>query len=126
MWAPDVYDGRPRDHGVHGGDGKGRRVRDVHSGLAAGVPGLGPEWYPAIYGVAIASMIAGNAIGLVAEEPQAHARVLEHRHAGYLLVLIAAGREATSALVFYLLAYSLATFGAFAVDRQLAQPARAP
>src|SRR5262249_16698905 len=46
-------------------------------------------------------------------------------HAGYLLVLIAAGtEEATSALVFYLLVYSLATFGAFAAIVSLAQPGK--
>jgi NADH-quinone oxidoreductase subunit N len=84
-----------------------------------------PEWYKAVYFVAIVSMIAGNAIGLVQKNLKRMLAYSSIGHAGYLLVLIAAGtHEATSALVFYLLAYSLATFGAFAAIISLAQPGK--
>src|SRR6476646_2108941 len=80
-----------------------------------GFPGMKWWWGPSVFGIAVASMIAGNAIGLAQKNLKRMLAYSSIGHAGYLLVLIAAGtEEATSALVFYLLAYSLATFGAFA------------
>ena len=81
MWAPDVYDGAPiADHGVHGGDGEGGGVRRVPARVARGVPvQFDDAGIARVGGLAIATMVVGNAIGLAAEEPQAHARVLEHR-----------------------------------------------
>ena len=70
--------------------------------------------------LAIATMIVGNAIGLAAAEPQATARLLEHR-ARRLSSSSPSRRARTqgaSAMLFYLFAYTLATFGAFAVDRR--------
>jgi NADH-quinone oxidoreductase subunit N len=126
MWAPDVYDGSPSAITAYmAATVKAAAYATFIRVWLQAFPGLGPEWYRAIYGVAIATMIAGNAIGLVQKNIKRMLAYSSIGHAGYLLVLIAAGtQEATSALVFYLLAYSLATFGAFAVIVALAQPGK--
>jgi NADH-quinone oxidoreductase subunit N len=70
-------------------------------------------------------MIAGNLIGLAQKNLKRMLAYSSIGHAGYLMVLIAAGTaEATSAVVFYLTVYTLATFGAFAAIVSLAQPGR--
>ena len=126
MRAPDVYDGSPSYITAY----KAATVKAAAFATFIRVwlqafPGLGPEWYHAIYGIAIASMIAGNAIGLVQKNLKRMLAYSSIGHAGYLLVLIATGtNESTSAMVFYLLAYSLATFGAFAGIVALSQPGR--
>jgi NADH-quinone oxidoreductase subunit N len=126
MWAPDVYDGAPSSITAYmAATVKAAAFATFIRVWLQAFPGLGPEWYKAIYGVAIATMIAGNAIGLVQKNLKRMLAYSSIGHAGYLLVLIAAGTgEATSALVFYLLAYSLATFGAFAAIVSLAQPGK--
>lgn len=126
MWAPDVYDGSPSAITAYmAATVKAAAFATFIRVWLQAFPGLGPEWYRAIYGLAIASMVAGNAIGLVQKNLKRMLAYSSIGHAGYLLVLIAAGtQEATSALVFYLLAYSLATFGAFAAIVTLAQPGK--
>jgi NADH-quinone oxidoreductase subunit N len=126
MWAPDVYDGAPSAITAYmAATVKAAAFATFIRVWLQAFPGLGPEWYRAIYGIAIASMIAGNAIGLVQKNLKRMLAYSSIGHAGYLLVLIAAGtEEATSALVFYLLAYSLATFGAFAAIISIAQPGK--
>jgi NADH-quinone oxidoreductase subunit N len=126
MWAPDVYDGAPSSITAYmAATVKAAAYATFIRVWLQAFPGLGPEWYRAISGVAIATMIVGNAIGLVQKNLKRMLAYSSIGHAGYLLVLIAAGtEEATSALVFYLLAYSLATFGAFAAIVSLAQPGK--
>ena len=126
MWAPDVYDGAPSAITAYmAATVKAAAFATFIRVWLQAFPALGPEWYRAIYGIAIASMIAGNAIGLVQKNLKRMLAYSSIGHAGYLLVLIAAGTEAaTSALVFYLLAYSLATFGAFAAIVSISQPGK--
>jgi NADH-quinone oxidoreductase subunit N len=126
MWAPDVYDGAPSAITAYmAATVKAAAYATFLRVWLQAFPALAPEWYRAIYGVAIASMIAGNAIGLVQKNLKRMLAYSSIGHAGYLLVLVAAGsEEATSAMVFYLLAYSLATFGAFAAIVSLAQPGK--
>jgi NADH-quinone oxidoreductase subunit N len=66
--------------------------------------------------LAIATMIVGNAIGLQQRNLKRLLAYSSIAHAGFILVAIATGTlQGASAMVFYLLAYTLATFGAFAV-----------
>ena len=61
-------------------------------------------------------MIIGNAIGLVQKNLKRLLAYSSIGHAGYLLVALAAGTfQGSSAMLFYLFIYTLATFGAFAV-----------
>ena len=73
-------------------------------------------WLPALSGLAIATMVVGNAIGIVQKNLKRLLAYSSIGHAGYLLVAIASGTlQGSSAMLFYLFIYTLATFGAFAV-----------
>jgi NADH-quinone oxidoreductase subunit N len=73
-------------------------------------------WHTGVVILAVATMIMGNAIGLVQKNLKRMLAYSSIGHAGYLLVAIAAGTsQGSSAMVFYLFIYTLATFGAFAV-----------
>jgi NADH-quinone oxidoreductase subunit N len=68
-------------------------------------------------------MVVGNAIGLVQRNLKRLLAYSSIGHAGYLLVALAANTpEASTAVVFYLMIYTLATFGAFAVVSALTRP----
>ena len=126
MWAPDVYDGSPSAITAYmAATVKAAAFAAFIRVWLQGFPGMGWWWYPSVFGIAVASMIAGNAIGLAQKNLKRMLAYSSIGHAGYLLVLMAAGTaEATSALVFYLIAYTLATFGAFAGIVSLSQPGR--
>ena len=73
-------------------------------------------WHPAVVGLAILTMVVGNAIGLQQRNLKRLLAYSSIAHGGYILVAIAAGTpQGASAMIFYLLAYTLATFGAFGV-----------
>ncbi len=74
------------------------------------------SWHRAVVGLAIATMVIGNAIGLLQRNVKRLLAYSSIAHAGFILVAIAAGTtQGASAMLFYLLAYTLATFGAFAI-----------
>jgi len=61
-------------------------------------------------------MVVGNAVGLAQKNLKRMLAYSSIGHAGYLLVAIAAGTpQGSSAMLFYLFVYTLATFGSFAV-----------
>jgi NADH-quinone oxidoreductase subunit N len=73
--------------------------------------------------LAVATMVVGNAVGLMQRNLKRLLAYSSIGHAGYLLVAVAADTpQASTAVVFYLLIYTLATFGAFAVVSALARP----
>src|SRR5205085_140394 len=88
-------------------------------------PGAYSSWHTALATIAIATMIVGNAIGLVQRNMKRLLAYSSIGHAGYLLVAVApATLQGASAMLFYLLVYTLATFGAFAVLVALTRPGR--
>jgi NADH-quinone oxidoreductase subunit N len=117
MWAPDVYDGSPNPVTAY-------MAATVKAGAFAAFlrvwleafPGESVVWHRAIVGLAVATMVIGNAIGLQQRNLKRLLAYSSIAHAGFILVAIAAGTvQGASAMLFYLLAYTLATFGAFAV-----------
>lgn len=116
MWAPDVYEGAPTPVTAF-----------MASAVKAAVfAAFARIWYEALYlvvawpevfaWVAVATMIAGNVIALRQQSVKRMLAYSSIAHTGYLLVtLLAVSSAASAALVFYLFAYTLATFGAFAV-----------
>jgi len=115
-WAPDVYEGAPTP---------------ITAFMAAAVKaavfaGFARIWYESLYlvkvwpnvfaWVAIATMIVGNVMALRQQSVKRMLAYSSVAHTGYLLVtLLALSSAGSAALVFYLFAYTLATFGAFAV-----------
>jgi NADH-quinone oxidoreductase subunit N len=117
MWAPDVYDGAPNPITAYmAATVKAAAFVAFLRVWLEAFPSEYDHWHRAVAGLAIATMIIGNAIGL---QQRNFKRLLAYSsiaHAGFILVAIAVGTsQGASAMLFYLLAYTLATFGAFAI-----------
>ena len=117
MWAPDVYDGSPNPVTAYmAATVKAAAFAAFLRVWLEAFPTEFAHWHKAVVGLAILTMIVGNAIGLQQRNLKRMLAYSSIAHAGYLLVAIASGTaQGASALLFYLLAYTLATFGAFAV-----------
>jgi NADH-quinone oxidoreductase subunit N len=117
MWAPDVYDGSPSPITAYmAATVKAAAFAAFLRVWLEAFPASLRLWHPALAGLAIATMIVGNAIGLRQKNIKRMLAYSSIGHAGYITVAIAAGTfEGASAMVFHLFAYTLATFGAFAV-----------
>jgi NADH-quinone oxidoreductase subunit N len=117
MWAPDVYDGSPNPITAY--MAATVKTAAFAAFLRVWLEAFGGEfttWHTAVAGLAIVTMVVGNAIGLLQRNLKRLLAYSSIAHAGFILVAIAAGTlQGASAMLFYLLAYTLATFGAFAV-----------
>jgi NADH-quinone oxidoreductase subunit N len=117
MWAPDVYDGSPNPITAY--MAATVKTAAFAAFLRVWLEAFGSEyvsWHRAVVGLAIATMVVGNAIGLLQRNLKRLLAYSSIAHAGFILVAIAAGTtQGASAMLFYLLAYTLATFGAFAI-----------
>ncbi|GHS85567.1 hypothetical protein AGMMS50218_03420 [Actinomycetota bacterium] len=116
-WTPDVYQGAPTPiTGFMAACTKvaafGALVRFVYVVL----PDLQWDITPAMWAVAIATMVVGTVVALVQTDIK---RVLAYSsiaHAGFVLTgVVALNQAGISAVLFYLAAYGAATVGAFAV-----------
>jgi NADH-quinone oxidoreductase subunit N len=123
MWTPDAYEGAPTP-------ATGYMAVAVKSAafatllrvvlVAFGTPALaswGTGWPPALALIAVLTMTVAN---LVAGRQESVKRMLAYSsiaHAGYLLVGVVAtmrqGEDAQGSVMFYLLAYTASTIGAF-------------
>ncbi len=117
MWAPDVYDGAPSPiTGYMAATVKAAAFAAFLRVWLEAFPGTFTVWHSAVAGLAIVTMVFGNAIGLVQRNLKRMLAYSSIGHAGYLLVALAASTDqGASALLFYLLAYTLATFAAFGI-----------
>lgn len=117
MWAPDVYDGAPSPITAYmAATVKAAAFAAFIRVWLEAFPFSASMWRPALGGIAIATMVIGNAIGIVQRNLKRLLAYSSIGHAGYLLVAIASGTvQGSSAMLFYLFIYTLATFGAFAV-----------
>ncbi len=117
MWAPDVYDGSPNP--VTAFMAATVKTAAFVAFLRIWLEAFGGEytsWHRAVAGLAVLTMIVGNAIGLQQRNLKRLLAYSSIAHAGFILVAIAVGTaQGASAMLFYLLAYTLATFGAFSV-----------
>ena len=128
MWTPDVYDGAPTPVSAY------MAVAVKTAGFATFIRvfieafmAVQPRWHPVVWWLAALTMVVGNLIALSQRNIKRMLAYSSIAHAGYLLVAVVTGTaEGAAALVFYLLAYTLATVGAFAVVLALgAGPERA-
>ena len=117
MWAPDVYDGAPSPITAYmAATVKAAAFASFLRAWLEAFPSAFEAWHPAVAGLAIATMVLGNAIGLAQRNIKRMLAYSSIGHAGYLLVAVATGTvQGASAMIFYLLIYTLATFGSFAV-----------
>jgi NADH-quinone oxidoreductase subunit N len=117
MWAPDVYDGSPNPITAYmAATVKAAAFAAFLRVWLEAFPSEFGIWHGAVAGLAVATMVIGNAIGLQQRNLKRMLAYSSIAHAGFILVAIAAGTtQGASAMLFYLFAYTLATFGAFAV-----------
>jgi NADH-quinone oxidoreductase subunit N len=127
MWAPDVYEGAPTPV-------SGYMAAAVKAGAFAAFFRLWIEafggsftrWHVAIWWLAAITMVVGNVVALAQKDLKRMLAYSSIAHAGFVLVALVVGTPAgSSAFLFYLLAYTLATMGAFAVVAALGQPGEA-
>lgn len=124
MWAPDVYEGAPTP---------------ITAFMAAAVKAaafamffrvwieafslLDAAWLNPVWWIAAATMVAGNVIALAQRNIKRLLAYSSIVHGGYLLVAVASGTSlGSAAFLFYAVAYTLATFGAFAVVAAMTKP----
>jgi NADH-quinone oxidoreductase subunit N len=124
MWAPDVYDGAPSPITAYmAATVKAAAFAAFIRVWLEAFPVNIPLWHSVVQWLAIATMVVGNAVGLAQKNIKRMLAYSSIGHAGYILIAIAAGTfQGSSAMLFYLLVYTLATFGAFAVVVLLTQP----
>ncbi len=116
-WAPDVYDGSPTPVTAF------MAVGTKAGAFAAFVrvfmnfmPQFDPSWSYIIAGISIVTLLVANILGLRQMYLRRFFAYSGISHAGFLLMpLVAGNQEALQALNYYLVVYSLATIGAFAV-----------
>ncbi|MFF2453564.1 NADH-quinone oxidoreductase subunit NuoN [Isoptericola sp. NPDC058082] len=120
-WTPDVYQGAPTPiTGFMAACTKaaamGALVRVLFT-LANGLsPAVRHDVEVALWAVAILTMLIGTVVGAVQTDVKRLLAYSAIAHAGFLLVGVVGMDEAGSrAVLFYLLAYGLASVGAFAV-----------
>jgi NADH-quinone oxidoreductase subunit N len=115
MWAPDVYDGSPTPvTGLMATGVKAAAFAALVRVLMEAFPSAIDIWQPIVAGLAIASMVAGNLIGLAQRSLKRMLAYSSIAHAGYMLVSVWTGTQAgAGSLLFYLLAYSLTTLASF-------------
>ena len=116
-WVPDVYQGAPTPvTGFMAAATKAAAFGAILRLLYVAAPGFGWDLEPALWAIAIASMLVGTVLAIVQTDMKRILAYSSVAHAGFALVAITALPEGgPSALTFYLLAYGFATVGAFAV-----------
>ncbi|MCE9601407.1 MAG: NADH-quinone oxidoreductase subunit N [Gemmatimonadetes bacterium] len=123
MWAPDVYDGSPTPISAF-------MAATVKAAAFATFMRIWYEafynmfsgWAPSVWWLAVVTMVVGNVVALSQKNIKRMLAYSSIVHSGYLLVAVtAASALASTAFTFYVVAYTLATFGAFAVVASMQQ-----
>ncbi|MEX0909536.1 MAG: NADH-quinone oxidoreductase subunit N, partial [Gemmatimonadaceae bacterium] len=117
MWAPDVYEGAPTPVTAYMAAAvKAAAFASFLRVWMEAFPQVFAQWHYAIWWLAAVTMVVGNLIALSQKNIKRMLAYSSIAHAGYILIaVLARGNIGSSAFLFYLFAYTLATFGAFAV-----------
>jgi NADH-quinone oxidoreductase subunit N len=117
MWAPDVYEGAPTSVTAFMIAGtKAAAFAALLRVVPVGGVSLEGAWPDVLWILAALTMGVGNVAAIAQRNLKRMLAYSGIAHAGYLLVAIVAGNPlGTAGLLFYLLAYTFMTVGAFAV-----------
>ncbi|WP_415951232.1 NADH-quinone oxidoreductase subunit NuoN [Streptomyces sp. KLOTTS4A1] len=117
MWTPDVYQGAPTPvTGFMAAATKVAAFGALLRLLYVVLPGLRWDWRPVMWGVAIVTMLLGAIVAITQTDIKRLLAYSSIAHAGFILAgVIATTPDGISSVLFYLLAYSFVTIGAFAV-----------
>jgi len=115
MWTPDVYEGAPTSitafmaTGVKAA-GFAALVRVFFSAL----PAFRPDWTSIMWLIAVATMTVGNIVAISQTNIKRMLAYSSIAHAGYILVAFVSGNDlGISGILFYLMAYTFMSIGAF-------------
>ncbi|MFJ1703463.1 NADH-quinone oxidoreductase subunit NuoN [Kitasatospora sp. NPDC088346] len=116
-WTPDVYQGAPTPvTGFMAAATKTAAFGALLRLFYVAFPGLRWDWRPVMWGVAILTMVVGAILAVTQQDVKRLLAYSSIAHAGFILTgVIATNRQGLGAVLFYLLAYSFVTLGAFAV-----------
>jgi NADH-quinone oxidoreductase subunit N len=116
-WIPDVYQGAPTPITAFMASatkvaGFGALLRVFYVAF----DGLGWEWRPVAWGVAILTMVVGSVFAITQTDVKRMLAYSSVAHAGFILIgVIALNKSGLSGSMFYLLTYGITTIGAFGV-----------
>jgi len=117
MWVPDVYQGAPTSVTALIATGsKAGAFAALIRVLMVTLRGVPPDWAALLWVIAAVTMTVGNVVALAQSNLKRMLAYSSIAHVGYMLVgLVAGGIGGASAVLFYLLAYTFTTAGAFGV-----------
>src|SRR3954464_11056377 len=117
MWTPDAYEGAPAI--VTGFMSTGVKAAAFAAFARVFLSSFEPfsaDWAPVVWVIAAATMILGTVVGVAQSNLKRMLAYSSIAHGGYLLVgLVAANDIGKSAILFYLLGYSVTNLAAFGV-----------
>jgi len=121
MWTPDVYEGAPTPFTAFMAAAvKAAAFAALARVFLQGLGGVVERWHTILWYIAVVTMFGGNLVALAQRSVKRMLAYSSIAHAGYLLVAVVTNSAlGSSAIVFYLAAYTLATVGAFAVVQTL-------
>ncbi len=117
MWVPDVYEGAPTTITALIATGsKAAAFAALIRVLVVALRGAQADWSALLWGVAALTMTLGNVVALAQSNLKRMLAYSSIAHVGYMLMgLVAGGTQGAGAVLFYLLAYTFTTVGAFGV-----------
>ncbi|WP_448073443.1 NADH-quinone oxidoreductase subunit NuoN [Georgenia yuyongxinii] len=116
-WTPDVYTGAPTPiTGFMAAATKLAAFAALLRFVYVVLPDMSWDLEPVMWVVIILTMLVGTVLGIVQTDIKRMLAYSSIAHAGFVLIgVIALNRQGIGAVLFYLLAYGLATIGAFAL-----------
>jgi NADH-quinone oxidoreductase subunit N len=109
MWAPDVYEGAPTSITALIATGsKAAALGAFIRVLTVALKAAQPDWTVLLWAIAAVTMTVGNVIAIAQSNLKRMLAYSSVAHVGYMLVGLVAG-----AVLYYLLAYTFTTIGAF-------------
>ena len=117
MWAPDVYEGAPTSITALIATGsKAAAFAALIRVLLVPLKAAQPDWTVLLWAIAAVTMTVGNVVAIAQSNLKRMLAYSSVAHVGYMLVgLVAGGAPGAGAILYYLLAYTFTTAGAFGV-----------
>ncbi|KAA3436061.1 NADH-quinone oxidoreductase subunit N [Rufibacter hautae] len=117
FWTPDVYEGTPTVFTSYMSTVvKTAGIAAFYKLMSAAFGGVYDQWFPTLVAITVLTLLIGN-IGAVAQNSMK--RMLAYSsisHAGYLMIALTSFNDRSeNAILFYSLAYAVATIAAFGV-----------
>jgi NADH-quinone oxidoreductase subunit N len=123
QWAPDAYEGAPTPITAY--MAAAVKAAAFATFLRVFIEAFGDtivQWHQPVWWLAAVTMVVGNVIALAQRNIKRLLAYSSIAHAGYILVALTAGQSlGSAAFLFYIVAYTLATFGAFGVVAALGE-----